>query len=115
MHNQTIPLLIFQLAAFIGALGAFFYKKGSAQKKKSKSFFFVNFHILLGMFLYFTVMGLFIIAYYLGGRLSVLYSSYAATFIWALILARIFYREKITFNKIIGTLCVIGGIYLVTL
>ena len=115
MHNQAIPLLIFQLAAFIGALGAFFYKKGSTQEKKSKPFFFINFHILLGMLLYFSVMGLFIIAYYLGGRLSVLYSSYAATFIWSLILARIIYKEKITIIKIVGTLCVIGGICLVTL
>ena len=115
MNNQAVPLLIFQLAAFIGALGQLFYKKGSTQKKKYKSFLFVNLYIFSGMFLYFAVIGLFIIAYYLGGSLSVLYPSYATTFIWALILAGIFYRERITFTKIIGTLCIIGGIYLVTL
>ncbi len=115
MNNQTIPILIFQLAAFIGALGQLLYKKGSTKKNKYKSFLFINIYILLGMFLYFAVIGLFILAYSLGGSLSILYPSYAATFIWALILAGIYYKEKITVNKIAGVICVIGGIYLVTL
>ena len=112
MKQQLIPLLIFQAAAFMGALGQLLYKRGATDTGKRLSSYM---YFLAGMVLYIAVTLLFVLAYRLGGSVSVLYPSYAATFVWGLVLARVFSGETITTPKIAGTLCVIGGIFLVTL
>ncbi len=112
MTDQLMPILVFQVAAFVGALGQLLYKKGTLGKMRNPSSIA---YFLIGMFLYIGVTLLFVLAYRLGGSVSVLYPSYAATFVWGLVLARVFSGETINLPKVVGTICVIGGICLVTL
>ncbi|MBW2533495.1 MAG: hypothetical protein JRI55_18540 [Deltaproteobacteria bacterium] len=112
MRDQLLPLAVFQLAALLGAVGQLLYKRGAVPAPGSGRAAAIG-NILAGMALYIAVTLLFVLAYRLGGAVSVLYPSYAATFVWGLVLARAFSGETITAAKIAGTLCVVGGICLV--
>ena len=112
MYHPIMPILIFQVAAFVGALGQLLYKKatmGCIRRLRNVIY------LLAGMGLYVAVTLLFLLAYRLGGAMSVLYPTYAATFVWGLLLARLFFKETVNAGKILGTLCVTGGVCLVTL
>lgn len=115
MADQLIPLAIFQLAALVGAAGQLFYKRGAERTKLPGRRAAALANILVGMVLYIAVTLLFVAAYRLGGAVSVLYPSYAATFVWGLVLACFFSGERLTTYKLLGTGCVIGGICLVTI
>ncbi len=79
MSPQTIPILLNLVAAVAGAFGQFFYKKGS---QKIAQGFYLNSPLITGVLLFCVVMVLFVIAYRLGGKISVVYPFYATTFIW---------------------------------
>jgi multidrug transporter EmrE-like cation transporter len=113
MKSQLLPLAVFQVAAFAGALGQLLYKKGATGDEDGRVR--ARLMILLGMILYIGVTALFVLAYRLGGEVSILYPTYGATFVWGALFARFFSNEKVTLNKVIGTSLVIGGICLVTL
>ena len=102
-------LFIYQLAAFSGAAGQVFYKLGSKEKKM------INYKIIIGICFYFLVIIFFAFAYISGGSISVLYPSYATTFIWAVVFGKFVFKEKISIKKITGIAVIIGGIYFVTL
>ena len=113
MTSQILPLIVFQTAALIGAAGQFFYKRGTSSSDAGPVA--ARLQLLSGMGLYIGVTILFFLAYRLGGEVSVLYPTYGATFVWALLIARFFSKERITTTKVIGTAFVIGGICLVTI
>jgi drug/metabolite transporter (DMT)-like permease len=113
--DQILPLAIFQLAALKGAVGQLLYTRGATAGKQGKGRAWAVGHVVGGMLLYVTVTLMFVLAYRLGGEVSVLYPSYAATFVWGLALGRIAGGERITLARILGTACVVGGIVLVTL
>ncbi len=112
MKSQLIPLAIFQIAALTGALGQLLYKIGISSDRLGAASrrLFIGF----GMMLYIGVTGLFVLAYRLGGEVSILYPTYGTTFVWGLIPARYVSHEQITQGKVLGTLLVLGGICLVT-
>jgi drug/metabolite transporter (DMT)-like permease len=114
MRDQLVPLAIFQLAALVGAVGQLFYKRGAKGSKQPGRRGAALGNILVGMFLYVSVTLLFVLAYRLGGAVSILYPSYASTFVWGLVLACFFSGERLTTYKLLGTGGVIGGICLVT-
>ena len=58
-------------------------------------------------------MFLFVIAFKIGGELTILYPIYATTFIWALVIGRLILKEPLNFYKIAGTLVIIFGIFLI--
>lgn len=74
MTSQKIPIILNLIAALLGAFGQYFYKNG-AQKSN-----YID--VGIGVLLFIGVMGLFVLAYRLGGRISVVYPFYATTFIW---------------------------------
>ncbi len=113
MTSQILPLAVFQAAAFAGALGQLLYKKGASND--SERSLNARLQLFLGMVLYIGVTLLFLLAYRLGGEVSILYPTYGATFVWGLVLARLFSRERITAVKALGTSFVMGGICLVTI
>jgi drug/metabolite transporter (DMT)-like permease len=89
MMDQKWPILLNLVAALFGAFGQYFYKIG-AQKSD-----FVS--IAVGMFLFIGVMALFVFAYRLGGKISVVYPFYATTFIWGAMIG--VYLEKEPMNN----------------
>ena len=57
---------------------------------------------------------LFVAAFRLGGRLSVIYPVYATTFIWATVIAVFVDHEPISWAQAVGIGVIVGGVILVT-
>ncbi|WP_297521149.1 EamA family transporter [uncultured Clostridium sp.] len=102
--------LLFPIMTLFGALGAFYFKKGTDTLTGILSLF-TNWKIYVGGFFYVTAAILNIIALkYL--PYSVVIPLTSITYVWTLIIARLALGEKITIKKIIGiVLILIGSIY----
>lgn len=111
MESQKWPVIYNLIAAVIGALGQWAYKKGGLQIGKIP--IYQNFMLLLGIILFCGVMGLFVIAYKLGGKISVVYPFYATTFFWASIIGFVFEREPFRWSLLFGPIFIFFGIYLI--
>lgn len=107
--RQTTPILLFSLAAVFGALGQWLYKQGAER---------LNAHGLNGMILggvaaFTAVMVLFVLAYRLGGRISVVYPFYATTFIWGALMGIWIDHEPWSWLQVIGIGVMLVGVALV--
>lgn len=114
-HTQLKPILLFLIAALLGALGQYLYKTGAESSANSFVSWVTNYRIILGIFCYTAVMFLFVYAFKIGGSLTVLYPVYATTFIWALLIGVVFLKEPVTAGKIGGAVLIILGVFLSTL
>lgn len=113
--SQSTPIssiLMFLVAAVIGALGQFLYKSGAAQTTSDWTSYIANWRLLLGVLCYIGVMVLFVAAFKQGGSLSVLYPIYASTFIWAAIIGLVAYGVEIKSVNIVGMVLLVAGMYL---
>ncbi len=111
---QTTPaaVLMFIIAAFLGALGQFLYKSGADRAGGSVASYLFNARLLGGVFCYVAVMVLFVAAFKRGGALTVLYPIYATTFIWAALIAWLVYGAPIRSVNFAGMILLIAGMYL---
>ena len=105
--SQLVPILLNLVAACIGAFGQFFYKRGSQDLGSVP--LWKNFNILAGCALFCVVMVLFVVAYKMGGKVSVVYPFYATTFIWSTLIAMTILRESVSPLQWIGILAVTVG------
>jgi len=112
MNTPVTSVLLFALAALLGAVGQFCYKSGADAATGSIASYLLNYRLLLGVVCYIAVMVLFVAAFKRGGSLSVLYPIYASTFIWAAVIARLAYGTPIRAVHIGGMALLIGGMYL---
>ena len=105
--------LVFPIMTFFGALGGFFFKKGAENVDNFLSLIF-NFKIYIGGFFYVTaaILNIFVLKYL---PYSIVLPLTAMTYIWTMILAKIALAEKITSNKIIGTILIILGSLLIAI
>lgn len=108
------PIVLFLIAAFLGALGQYFYKTGAEVGSTSILSWILNYRLILGLVCYVSIMFIFVYAFRIGGALTVLYPVYATTFVWALLIGVLFLGESVTVYKIAGIGCIIFGIYLIT-
>lgn len=106
MSDQKIPILLNCLAAVLGAFGQYFYKKGSALLSER----ILNWPLLLGVFLFCGVMVLFVIAYKLGGKISIVYPFYATTFIWGALIGVFLEKEELRTPYYFGLALVFVGL-----
>lgn len=113
MMGQTAPILINLFAALIGAAGQYLYKIGSMRLKEVP--IYLNWQIITGAILFTGVMGLFIWAFKLGGRISITYPMYATTFIWGCILGIIIDKEPWNSAQLVGLILVVAGISTIAL
>jgi multidrug transporter EmrE-like cation transporter len=111
MKTPTLSIVLFVIAAVLGAAGQFFYKTG-AGKTTGSALSYLNIWLLAGVICYVAVMGLFVAAFKKGGELSVLYPIYASTFIWAAIISLIAYGTPIKPANIAGMILLVAGMYL---
>jgi len=111
MKTPPLSILLFILAAVLGAAGQFFYKTG-AGKTSGKLLSYLNAWLLGGVLCYIAVMVLFVAAFKKGGSLSVLYPIYASTFIWAAIISYLAYSTPIRPANIVGMALLVAGMYL---
>lgn len=111
MSDQKIPILLNLVAAFLGAIGQYFYKKGSGQLELG----IFNLPLIFGVLSFCGVMVLFVAAYKLGGRISIVYPFYATTFIWGAIIGRFIENEPLKLPYFLGLGLVMLGLTVVAL
>jgi drug/metabolite transporter (DMT)-like permease len=108
---QFMPIVLNLVAAILGALGQWLYKFGSSRLGIIP--LYKNWSMFAGMATFCIVMLLFVIAFKLGGRLSVVYPVYATTFIWGMLIAYFFEKEPIVPIQIAGVVVIIAGVSLI--
>lgn len=106
--SQTLPIILNLIAAALGAVGQWLYKIGGKQLGLIP--ILKNWQLFVGMALFCVVMVLFVYAFKLGGRLSVVYPVYATTFVWGMLIAINFDHEPWAWTQIIGVGLVVSGV-----
>jgi multidrug transporter EmrE-like cation transporter len=112
---QSTPLasmVLFLIAALVGAVGQFFYKSGAEHTTNAWQSYLMNWRLLLGVVSYVAVMVLFVAAFKRGGALSVLYPLYASTFIWAGVIGLWAYGVPIKAVNVAGMILLVAGMFL---
>ena len=110
-NSQFLPIVLNLIAAVVGALGQYLYKMGG--NRLGQVPFIKNWPLYIGMMFFCVVMVLFVWAFKMGGRLSVVYPVYATTFVWGTIMAIYFDREPYSLMQLVGVGIVILGVSLV--
>jgi len=111
--TPTASIVMFILAAMLGALGAYLYRSGAQSVSGSWHSYLLNPRIIGGLACYAAVMVLFVAAFRIGGALTVLYPIYASTFIFGAIIAWYTYGTPIKLTNIFGMLLLIIGMYFI--
>ena len=112
MRTSPLAIVLFIIAAFLGALGQFFYKSGAEKTDATFVSYVFNARLFAGVVFYIAVMVLFVAAFKRGGALTVLYPIYASTFIFAAIIAWFAYGTPIRAPHLAGFALLILGMYL---
>ena len=112
MTTPAISIGFFLLASLLGAVGQYLYKSGADVAGGSVVSYVFNPRLLYGSICYITVMVLFVAAFRKGGSLTVLYPTYATTFIWAAVIALLAYGTPIKTVNVAGMTFLVLGMYL---
>ena len=115
MKTPLTSILLFIVAAVVGAIGQFLYKAGADRATDSVASYILNARLAAGVVCYILVMVLFVAAFKCGGAMSVLYPVYASTFIWGALIALLAFGEPIRPVNIVGMVFLVGGMYLMGL
>ncbi len=110
MGSQKIPILLYLLAAVLGAFGQYYYKKGGQILAETGSF--LNIPNVVGVVLFCLVMVLFIVSYKMGGQISVVYPFYATTFAWGVAIGYFLEKESVKASSLVGLAFVMVGVCL---
>lgn len=111
MGDQKIPILLNLIAAMFGAGGQYYYKKGSALLSEN----IFNLPLIVGILMFCGVMGLFVFAYKLGGKISIVYPFYATTFIWGTLIGVLVEKETIKPSYYLGLGLLLVGLTVIAL
>ncbi len=115
MLGYALVIAITTLSAFIVAVAQYIFKRSlGGFKFNTKGIFGVlsNKGVLLGIFIYFVSLGIYLTALS-SGELSVVYPIFASSFIFVLIISAALLGEKINAFRITGVLLIVLGIALV--
>jgi multidrug transporter EmrE-like cation transporter len=115
MQTPISSILMFVVAALLGALGQFLYKAGADRTTETVASYLLNPLLLCGVVCYIGVMVLFVAAFKRGGSMSVLYPVYASTFIWGALIAWIAFSEPIRAVNVVGMFVLVAGMFLMGL
>lgn len=109
---MTKYYLLILFYTFLSSLAAFFLKKISNNKNLSIKSILLDINIYIGGFLYFVSAILTIIAL-MELPYNIVYSLSALTYVWSIIVAKMFFDEKLSMNKVLSILLIILGVCLV--
>lgn len=110
--TPPLSIVLFAVAAFVGALGQLLYKAGADRLDGTVSGVLLNAPLWGGVACYVAVMGLFVAAYRAGGQPSVLYPVYASTFAWAAVLVWLGGGAPVRPVHLAGMALLVGGMFL---
>ena len=114
MKTPMNSIILVLFSSFLGSFGAVFLKLGAERMTGGLARIFTNYWLATGIALY-----LFSSVFYLmgiaQGELTVLYPMVSLGYIWALVWARIFFKEGFTVAKVGGLALIIGGVALINL
>jgi multidrug transporter EmrE-like cation transporter len=102
-------IIVVLLISIVAALGALFFKRGSAKFSLSVSGLFKNKNLLIGAVLYAIAVIMFVFSLK-GGELSILYPFVSTGFIWTAIFSVKFLREGMNRYKWLGIALIIIGV-----
>lgn len=112
MKTPISSIVLFLIAALLGALGQYLYKTGADEAVSGPWSYVANPRLLGGVLCYVLVMVMFVAAFKRGGSMAVLYPIYASTFIWAALIALFAFGTPIKLVHVAGMLLLIGGMFL---
>ena len=95
--------------AFVGSFGAVFLKLGAGHLERRVMSLLWNPRLFAGIFL-FCISSVFFVLGVQRGELSVLYPLIATSYVWTLLWSRLFFKEALTRNKILGLVLILIGI-----
>lgn len=108
-------IIFLLLAILIGVIGQIFLKIASlamVNLKPTSIDYFLNYNLLVGLFLYGTSTIFYIIALQ-KIPLSIAYPTISLGYILVVILSSIIFKEKINFVQVMGILLILSGVMLV--
>ncbi len=102
------------LASFIGSFGAVFLKAGALRLHRPLWSLIRNWQLAAGVLLY-VVSSYFFVLGLRRGELTVLYPMVSLSYVFTLGWSRVFFREPVTRDKLLGVTAIILGIVLLSL
>ncbi len=112
--TPTRSIVLVLIAAFIGSIGMAFLKSGAARLKFEIAALLRNWHLAVGVALFLLSSAFFVLGIK-EGELTVLYPMVSLGYVWALVWARVFFKERLTPQKFAGVGMVLAGIGLLFL
>ena len=109
-NTPFLSLVLVLVASLLGAAGQFLFQNAANRSEGPALLVFTNPRAILGMICYVTIMVLFTYAFRIGGTVRVLYHLYASTFVWAAMMAMLYYGEPIRPIHGMGMVLLIAGI-----
>jgi multidrug transporter EmrE-like cation transporter len=109
IQTPIMAILAVLLASLLGAAGQFLFKLAANRGGAAALGFLQTPWAFVGLACYLAVMLLFSFAFRRGGTVTVLYPIYASTFVWAAVMAWIFYGQPIRPIHVAGMLLLIVG------
>jgi len=114
MRTPLSSIILVLFGSFIGSFGAVFLKLGAEYMHGSLKRIFSNYWLATGIVLY-LLSSVFYMMGVAQGQLTVLYPMVSIGYIWAILWARLFFREPFTRAKIGGLAAIIVGVALINL
>ena len=113
MKTPLSSILLVLVGSFFGSFGAVFLKLGAEHMKGSIARLLTNYWLAIGIAFYL----LSSVFYMMGvsqGQLTVLYPMVSLGYIWAILWARLFFKEPFTVAKVGGLALIIVGVSLIS-
>lgn len=114
MHTPASSIILVLFGSFIGSFGAVFLKLGAEYMHGSLARIVSNYWLAIGVVLY-LLSSVFYIMGVAQGQLTVLYPMVSLGYIWAILWARLFFKEPFTKAKIGGLAMIVVGVGLINL
>jgi undecaprenyl phosphate-alpha-L-ara4N flippase subunit ArnE len=113
MKTPLSSILLVLVSSFLGSFGAVFLKLGAEHLKGNIARLLTNYWLACGICFYL----LSSVFYMMGvsqGQLTVLYPMVSLGYIWAILWARLLFKEPFTIAKITGLTLIIFGVSLIS-
>jgi drug/metabolite transporter (DMT)-like permease len=112
MHTPLSSIVFILVSSFVGSFGAVFLKLGAEHMTGNLARLISNYWLAIGIVLY-LLSSIFYIMGVAQGELTVLYPMVSLGYIWAIVWARLFFKEPFTIAKIGGLAMIVFGVALI--